>query len=127
MTLVSYFKCPGITYITNDTNIYCHVIPLNSDISEGSSDDEEIKALVPYNRYQFMRNVKCWMLLPVEGEFLLNFVFPCGKNTKSFTKSDKIIRYELVEFETFYGGDLGYYTYFFIIFIFILRRAVIFL
>ena len=26
-TLVSYFKCPGITYITNDTNIYCHVIP----------------------------------------------------------------------------------------------------
>ena len=67
-TLVSYFKCPGITYITNDTNIYCHVIPLNSDISEGSSDDEEIKALVPYNRYRFMRNVKCWMLLPVEGE-----------------------------------------------------------
>ena len=31
-TLVSYFKCPGITYITNDTKIYCHVIPLNSDI-----------------------------------------------------------------------------------------------
>ena len=52
--------------------------------------------------------------LPIALNYFLNFVFPCGKNTKSFTKSDKIIRYELVEFETFYGGDLGYYTYFYI-------------
>ena len=45
--LVSYFKCRGISYIYNGANIYCH-IPLNHDISEGSSDDDdEIKALVP--------------------------------------------------------------------------------
>ena len=66
--LVNYFKCPGITHIINDENIYCHVITLNDDTSGISDDDDEIKALNPYKRKQFMRNVKCWMLLTVEEE-----------------------------------------------------------
>ena len=66
--LASYFKCAGISYINFDANIYCHIIQLNGDISEGSGDDDEIKTLVPYKRIQLTRNVKCWMSLMVEEE-----------------------------------------------------------